>query len=169
MAEEKVETPDDEFVSQEQRDNYAKLEQMLEEVKNSEQEINLVKVLHRAQKIFGHVAREVQIRIAEGLDVPLSEVYSVVSFYSLFTTDARGQTTIEVCMGTACYVKGSEDILQELEEELGIAPGETTADGEYTLETTRCVGACGKAPVVVVGEDVHGGITPEEVETLINN
>jgi NADH:ubiquinone oxidoreductase subunit E len=167
MGKEQLNTLIEEFENSEQHEEYRELEKTLQEIKESGGERNLVKILHRVQKIFGHVSREIQIIIAESLGIPLSEIYSVVSFYSLFTTEPRGDTTVEICMGTACYVKGSEDILNKFQEELEITPGEVTEDGKFGLETARCVGACGKAPVVVMDEDVQGGVSVEDVPDLL--
>ncbi|GAB6099327.1 NADH-quinone oxidoreductase subunit NuoE [Halanaerocella petrolearia] len=153
-------------VSAELEEEFNQLEEVLEEARNSEDK-NLVNILHQAQEIFGHVSRDIQIRIAEGLGVPLSEIYSVVSFYSLFSTTPRAENTIEICMGTACYVKGSQEILDKFGEELNIEPGEVTEDGKFGLETTRCIGACGRAPVIVAGEDIHGGLTVDGVSELL--
>jgi len=141
------------------------LEKIIEE--NKGQRGVLINVLHKAQKILGYLPREIQVRVARGLDIPFSKVYSVVSFYSLFSTNPRGKYTIEVCTGTACYVKGAEDILKKLKNELEIEPGETTDDKLFTLETTRCVGACGMAPVVIIGDDAHGRLTVEDVPKLL--
>jgi NADH:ubiquinone oxidoreductase subunit E len=109
----------------------------------------------------------VQIYIAEKLNLPLSEVYGVVSFYSLFTTEPRGKYVINVCLGTACYVKGSGRIMDNLKKELGVGIGETTSDGLFTLEGCRCIGACGLAPVLTVNEQVHGRLTEDDVPRLI--
>ena len=127
----------------------------------------MIKILHEAQKIFGYLSREVLIYTAKDLGVPFAEVYGVVSFYSLFSMKPRGEKTIEICMGTACYVKGAEEILDEFKKELDIEPGEISEDGQYTIETTRCVGACSLAPVVSVDEKVYSKVTPEEVKSII--
>lgn len=146
-------------------EKYEKLDLVLDEYEDVEG--SLVTVLHQAQKIFGHLSRDVQIYVAERLGVPFAEVYGVVSFYSLFTVQPRGEYTIEVCMGTACYVKGSGKILEKLKSQLGIEPGETTEDGKYTLETTRCLGACSLAPIIKIGDDVHGNITAEQISEIL--
>lgn len=143
--------------------------QQLDEIikQHKEQAGSLIPVLHKAQGIFGYLPEEVQIYIAEGLNVPLSEVYGVVSFYSLFTTVPRGKYVINVCLGTACYVKGSGRIMDNLKKELGISVGETTEDGLFTLEGCRCIGACGLAPVLTVNDQVHGRLTEDDVPRLI--
>ncbi|MBM7622578.1 NAD(P)H-dependent oxidoreductase subunit E [Sporohalobacter salinus] len=149
-----------------EEEKFAKLDEIIE--KNQGQEGILINVLHQAQQIFGHVARKVQLHIAEGLDIPFSKVYAVVSFYSLFSTDVRGRYTIEVCTGTACYVKGAEDILEKLKTELEIDPGETTDDGLFTLETTRCIGACGMAPIIKIGDNTHGRLEEDQIPDLLS-
>ena len=123
--------------------------------------------LQEAQEIFGYVPKDIQIRIAEGLGVTLSEVYGVATFYAQFNLEPKGQYTISVCMGTACYVKGSRKVLDKLEEVLGIQAGHTTPDGLFTLNATRCLGACGLAPVMMINEDVYGRLTPDEIPGII--
>lgn len=129
----------------------------------------LIPVLHQAQQIFGYLPKDVQTRIAEGLDLPLSEVYGVITFYSFFTTEPRGKHTIGVCMGTACYVKGASQILQELQNQLSVEIGGTTSDGVFSLTVTRCLGACGLAPVLTIGEDVYGRLTPDKIKDILDN
>ena len=124
-------------------------------------------VLQAAQEIFGYLPEEVQIMVAEGLEVPLSEVYGVASFYAQFTMNPKGKYQISVCLGTACYVKGSGDVYAKLQEKLGIGSGECTPDGEFSLEACRCIGACGLAPVMTVNEDVYGRLEPEEVDGIL--
>lgn len=127
----------------------------------------LIPVLHQAQLIFGYLSKDVQIRIAEGINVPLSEVYGVVTFYSFFSLKPQGRYTIGVCLGTACYVKGAAALVEELEQNLGISVGDTTDDGLFTLSITRCVGACGLAPVLTIDEDVYGRLTPEKIPEIL--
>lgn len=146
-------------------EQYQRLDEVLE--KYEDRNGSLITVLHQAQKIFGHLPREVQIYIAERLGIPFAEVYGVVSFYALFSVKPRGEHTIEICLGTACYVKGAKKILDTLQEELGIKPGETTGDGKFTLETTRCLGACSLAPLIKIGDDIHGNLTIEKVRELL--
>ncbi|WP_027338926.1 complex I 24 kDa subunit family protein [Halonatronum saccharophilum] len=138
---------------------------LLEE-KNNEK-YNLIDFLHEVQNIYGHLSRDIQITIAEEMGLPLSQIHSVVSFYSLFTTTPKGKYTIEVCMGTACYVRGSKDILDKLSKELDIEPGQTTEDKKFTLEGTRCIGACGMAPVVVINGDVYGRIDVDDLPEIL--
>lgn len=128
---------------------------------------NVIPVLHKAQELFGYLPREVQEYVARGLDVPVSEVYGVVTFYSLFTMQPKGRHTISLCMGTACYVKGAQAILDALKEKLSVGPGQTTEDARFTLEVMRCMGACGLAPVLVVDEDIYGRVVPESLAEIL--
>ena len=128
---------------------------------------SLIQVLHHAQGIFGYLPKEVQLYISEKLNIAPAKVYGVVSFYSYFTTEPKGEHVISVCTGTACFVKGSHEILEEFKKILKINPGETTADGKFTLNTLRCVGACGLAPVVSVGDKLYGKFKKEDVKKVI--
>lgn len=128
----------------------------------------LVHVLQRAQSIYGYLPIEVQTYIAEGLGISLSEVYGVATFYSQFSLTPKGKHRISVCLGTACYVKGSDKILEAVEKELGIKCGECTEDGLFSIDSCRCVGACGLAPVMMIGEEVYGKLTPEMVKGIID-
>lgn len=128
----------------------------------------LMPVLQEAQNIFGYVPREVQQRIADGLGVTLAEVYGVATFYAQFSLEPKGQYVIGVCLGTACYVKGSQKVLDKLSEELRIPVGKTTDDGVFTLNATRCLGACGLAPVMMVNDEVYGRLTPDEVPGILS-
>lgn len=128
----------------------------------------LMAVLHEAQDLFGHIPIEIQKMISEELKIPLSEIYGVVTFYSQFSLIPKGKYEIGICLGTACYVKGSKDVLNKVEEILEIDVGETTADGKFSISATRCLGACGLAPVLVVNDDVYGKITPNDVEGILN-
>ena len=134
---------------------------------HKEQQGALMPVLQGAQEIYGYLPIEVQTIIAEELNIPLAEVYGVVTFYAQFTLNPRGTYNIGVCMGTACYVKGSRKVLDKLEEVLGIQAGHTTPDGLFTLNATRCLGACGLAPVMMINEDVYGRLTPDEIPGII--
>lgn len=125
-------------------------------------------VLQAAQEIFGYLPEEVQIIVAEGLDIPLSEVYGVASFYAQFTMNPKGRYQISVCLGTACYVKGAADILSAVEQKLGIKTGSITKDGKFSLDACRCVGACGLAPVMMIGSDVYGRLTPDQVGPILD-
>ncbi len=125
-------------------------------------------VLQAAQEIFGYLPEEVQIMVAEGLDVPLSEIYGVTSFYSLFTLNPKGKYQISVCLGTACYVKGAADVLAAVEQKLSITPGGITEDGLFSLDACRCIGACGLAPVMMINGDVYGRLTPAQVGPILD-
>jgi NADH-quinone oxidoreductase subunit E len=127
----------------------------------------LIAVLHRAQDLFGYLPQEVQLHVAHKLAIPAAKVYGVVSFYSFFNTQPRGDFNINVCLGTACFVRGSANILKEFETQLGIKNGETTNDGIFSLNPIRCVGACGLAPVVMINEKVYGRVQPNEVKKII--
>ena len=124
-------------------------------------------VLQEAQEIYGYLPIEVQKMVAEGLDVPLEEVYGVSTFYSQFALSPKGKYNISVCLGTACYVKGSGDILNKLSEKLGIEAEECTPDGKFSLTACRCIGACGLAPVITVNDDVYGRLTVDDVEDVL--
>jgi len=148
-----------------ERELYERLTQALEKYKGKRGV--LIAALQEAQQIFGYLPRKVMIHVANELTIPLSEVYSVVSFYSLFSTMPTGRIRLEVCMGTACYVKGAEELLKGLKEELGVEPGEVTKDGLFSIATTRCVGACSAAPVLKVGEELHGKMTRDRISPLL--
>lgn len=126
-------------------------------------------VLQAAQEIFGYLPEEVQIMVAEGLDIPLSEIYGVASFYSFFSLNPKGKYQISVCLGTACYVKGAGDILQAVEKKLGITSGGITPDGKFSLDACRCIGACGLAPVMMINDDVYGRLTPDQVAGILDS
>jgi NADH-quinone oxidoreductase subunit E/NADP-reducing hydrogenase subunit HndA len=127
----------------------------------------LIGVLHKAQGIFGYLPREVQEFIAGALGLPVAKVYGVVKFYSFFTMVPKGKFPISVCLGTACYVRGADDIVAEVEKVLGITVGQVTPDGLFSLDTLRCVGACGLAPVMIVAGRVYGRMKPSDVEGII--
>ena len=129
---------------------------------------NLMPILQQAQELYGYLPIEVQTIIAEELNIPLAEVYGVVTFYAQFTLNPRGRYNIGVCMGTACYVKGAGEVLERIQKRLGIEPGGTTPDGRFSLEATRCIGACGLAPVMTVNEEVYGRLTPDEVDKILD-
>lgn len=131
-------------------------------------ENDIIQALHMAQGVFGYLPLEVQTLIAEKLEVPLSQVSGVVSFYSFFSTQPRGKHTIRVCLGTACYVRGGKDIVAELEKELAVAVGETTPDRQFTLEVARCIGACGLAPVMSVDDTVYRHVNVDELDDILN-
>ena len=124
-------------------------------------------VLQEAQEIYGYLPIEVQTMIAEGLNVPVDEVYGVSTFYSQFALSPKGKYNISVCLGTACYVKGSGDVLNKISEELGIEAEECTLDGQFSLTACRCIGACGLAPVITINDDVYGRLTTAEIPGIL--
>ena len=128
---------------------------------------SLIPVLHKAQALFGYLPVDLQEYIAKALDVPASEVYGVVTFYTYFTMQPRGRHTINVCLGTACYVRGAKQVVEAFSELLGIKIGETTPDRRFTLTAQRCFGACGLAPAVMINQDVHGRVNPKKVAELL--
>ena len=128
---------------------------------------SLMPILQKAQDIYGYLPIEVQQMIAEGLNIPLAEVYGVVTFYSQFTLNPKGKYEISVCMGTACYVKGAGELIDRITHILGIEPGEVTPDGKFSLTNTRCIGACGLAPVMTVNDDVYGRLKPEDIDGIL--
>lgn len=127
----------------------------------------LINILHKAQHLFGYLPAEVQRIVAQQLNIAVSKVYGVVTFYSFFSMTPKGEHPISVCMGTACYVRGAEKVLDEFRRVLNINVGETTSDGKYSLSSLRCVGACGLAPVVLIGEKVFGRVVPGDVEKIL--
>lgn len=127
----------------------------------------LIPVLHEAQEIYGYLPIEVQKKISEGLNIQLSEIYGVVTFYTEFSLKPKGKYRVSICMGTACYVKGAGQILDKLKERLGIEVGDCTEDMTFSLDACRCVGACGLAPVLMVNDDVYGKLSPDAVDGII--
>ena len=152
----------------EHEEEQAKLEKLSRLVeKNRGREGILIQVLHSAQEIYGYLPLPIQEMIARGLGMPLSEVSGVVTFYALFSTTPRADHAIKVCMGTACYVRGGQRIVDRLQEELGISAGETTEDRKFSIEICRCLGACGLAPVVMIDEDIHQQVNPDKIEKIL--
>lgn len=129
----------------------------------------LIEVLHKAQELIGYLPRQVQVKIADGLGISVNEVFSVISFYSHFSIKPKGKYNVCVCKGTACYVKGSPDVLTRLEHELAIKAGDTTDDGKYSLHVVRCLGACGLGPVMTVNNTAHGLLKPEKAASIVKN
>ena len=127
----------------------------------------MMPVLQEAQEIYGYLPIEVQTIIAKGLGTSVEEVYGIASFYSQFKLNPDGQVAIAVCLGTACYVKGSGEIIEEISKQLNLPVGSTTSDGKYSLEATRCIGACGLAPVLTVNGDVYGRLTKADVADIL--
>lgn len=135
--------------------------------KYKDQQGALIPVLHEAQDIYGYLPLEVQKMVADGLGVSVTEVYGVVTFYAQFSLTPKGEYKIGVCLGTACYVKGSGQILEKILSNLKIKVGECTPDGKFSVDATRCIGACGLAPVMTVNEDVYGKLQPDEVDAIL--
>lgn len=143
-----------------------KLREIIESFKD--QKGALMPILQKAQVLYGYLPIEVQTIIAQELCLSLSEVYGVVTFYAQFTLNPKGENRVSVCLGTACYVKGSANILSKVEEILGIEEGGITPDGKFSLDATRCIGACGLAPVMVINDEVYGQLVPEDVPDILN-
>lgn len=133
-----------------------------------DQKGSLMPIMQRAQEIYGYLPEEVQKMIADKLDIPLEKVYGVATFYSQFNLAPKGKYQISVCLGTACYVKGSGDILKKFSDRLGISTGECTEDGKFSLDACRCVGACGLAPVIMVNDKVYGRLTEDDVDKILD-
>ncbi len=128
---------------------------------------NLIMVLHRVQEEFGYIPRQAAIKVSDLLDVPLAKIYGVITFYHFFKTTKPGKYNIQVCMGTACYLKGGEDLIQELENLLGIGVNQVTDDGMFSIESVRCVGCCGLAPVAIVAGEVFGKLTKDSLPEIL--
>ena len=154
--------------SQEHADEKLKLLDAYINEQHSEEEA-LISVLHKAQELFGYLPSELQLYVARKLNIPAAKVYGVVSFYSYFSQEKRGKYTINVCLGTACFVKGVEKIMHAFSEQLNIQSGETTSDGLFTLRDVRCIGACGLAPVVMINDKVFGHVKAEDVGKIISD
>lgn len=133
-----------------------------------DKEGSLIMVLHAAQEIFGYLPMEVQQFVADGMELPVSEVSGVVSFYSFFSTEKRGKHTIRMCQGTACYVRGGKKVVDAIKNELDVDVGGTTADGEFTFEIARCIGACGLAPAMMVDDDVYKQVSPAKLRGILS-
>ncbi len=127
----------------------------------------IISALHEIQDEYGYIPEAVQKYLSRELNIPLSEIYGIITFYSRFSLMPKGKYNVQVCMGTACYVKGAEAVLKEFREKLGVHEGETTEDGKFSLEAVRCIGACGLAPAIVVNSEVYGKVTPEKVAEIV--
>ncbi|MFA7116709.1 MAG: NADH-quinone oxidoreductase subunit NuoE [Bacteroidales bacterium] len=143
-----------------------KIAEICKEFDNKEGD--LINVLHKVQGAFGYLPEEVQREIAKHLNIPVSKVYGVVTFYSFFTMTPKGKHSISVCLGTACYVRGAEGILDEVKKELGIDVGGVTDDGQFSLDCLRCIGACGLAPVMLIDEKVYGRLVPDMIPDILS-
>ncbi len=145
--------------------NFIELKEYIDSIRHSQG--LLMQTLHKAQEIFGYLPIEVQKFISTELDIPLSEVYGVTTFYTQFSTEPKGKHKIGVCLGTACYVKGAQQILDKLSKELKVEVGQTTKDNLFTLEATRCLGCCGLAPVMMIDQDVYGKLDPKNIPEIL--
>ncbi len=128
---------------------------------------NLIMVLHKVQQTYGYIPRDVAIETSKLLDVPLAKIYGVVTFYNFFKLQKAGKYIIQVCLGTACYLRGGDDVIKEFEKQLGIGVNGTTADGLFSIEAVRCIGCCGLAPAAVINGEVHGKLTTKDVAGII--
>lgn len=146
-------------------ENFQKLHAVIQHYKHIQGP--LMPVLNEAQEIFGAIPYEVQKPISEELNIPLAEIYGVVTFYSQFTLEPKGDYLIAVCMGTACYVKGAQKLLDQIVTRLGVKVGETSPDGRYSVEATRCIGACGLAPVLTVNNAVYGRLIEGDIQGIL--
>lgn len=147
------------------KEQEARLSQVIEQHRG--QKGALMPIMQQAQDIYGYLPIEVQQMIADGLDIPLEEVYGVATFYAQFALNPKGRYKVSVCLGTACYVKGAGEVFERLQSALGIKGGECTQDGKFSLEACRCVGACGLAPVLMVNDDVYGRLVPDDVDDIL--
>ena len=147
------------------QDDVTKIKEICTSFGNDPRE--LINVLHKCQEHFGYLPAEVQEVISNELVVPVAKIYGVVTFYSFFTMTPKGKHPVSICMGTACYVRGAEKVLDEFKKELGLQVGQTTGDGKFSLSSLRCVGACGLAPVVMVGNKTYGRVAPDDVRNII--
>ena len=143
----------------------AKLKEVIDA--NKHDKSRLMAVMQEAQDIYGYLPMEVQEMIAEGMDVPLEKVFGVATFYAQFSLSPKGKYNISVCMGTACYVKGSQTLLDGLTEKLGIGVDECTADGKFSIEACRCIGACGLGPLLTVNDEVYGKLTADDIDGIL--
>ena len=147
-----------------------KLTKEMEEILNKypKQKDSLIAILNDVQEKYGYIPKNSQQEISNYLNMPMAEIYGVITFYSRFTTEPKGKYNIAVCMGTACFVKGSQSILDRLKERLKISGGETTPDGKFSIDEVRCVGACGLAPVFMVNDEVYGNATVKMVDEVLD-
>ena len=143
-----------------------KMKEILE--KYTQDKDNLIQILNEVQEHYGYISTENQKQVSEYLNIPMAEIYGVITFYSWFTLKPKGKYNVAVCLGTACFVKGSEKILDRVKQKLGIDVGETTPDGKFSIEATRCIGACGLAPVFTINDEVHGKATVEMVDKVLD-
>lgn len=147
----------------------AALDEFIDGLSDTDRRGGLISILHRAQQLFGYLPQEVQLHISRKMGLPVAKVNGVVTFYSYFTEDPKGRNVISVCMGTACFVRGAEAVLTELEGQLGIKAGQTTPDMEFSIDALRCVGACGLAPVVMVNGKVYGKVEAPGIKGILSD
>lgn len=150
----------------ENQEKIEELKKVISEMKDNDGP--LIPIMHHAQDMFGYLPYEIQALIAVEMDIPMTDIYGVATFYTHFIMEPRGETLVGVCMGTPCYVRGSREIVEKLEEELGIDLGETSADRKFTLDITRCMGCCGLAPIIVVNKTVYGNLSPEDIPSIMS-
>lgn len=146
-------------------EKYKEIEQMIRDSKGDRSA--LIPVLQKTQRLFGYVPREIQVKVAEGLGIPLTDVYGTVTFYSFFSLKPKGKYNIQCCNGTACYVRGAPKVIERFEKELGIKAGDTTDDGKYSLQVVRCLGACGLSPTIMVNQDTHARMKADKVPEIL--
>lgn len=154
------------LTNEQKEQNYKVLAAFIEEHKNDKGP--LMKIMQKAQDLFGYLSLETQTVIADALSIPVTEVYGVATFYAQFSLEPKGEHVIGVCTGTACYVKGAAAVLEEVEKQLGCKNGKSTADGKFTIQATRCLGCCGLAPVMVIDEQVYGRLVPADVSGILD-
>lgn len=147
------------------QEDVTKIKEICVSFNNDPQE--LINVLHKCQEHFGYLPAEVQEVVSNELVIPVAKIYGVITFYSFFTMTPKGKHPVSICMGTACYVRGAEKVLDEFKKELGLQVGQTTPDGKFSLSSLRCVGACGLAPVVLVGDKTYGRVAPDDVRNIL--
>ena len=150
----------------ESQEKINELKKIVDKYKDTEG--SLIQVLHEAQELYGYLPLEVQREISTLMNIPLAEIYGVVSFYTQFSINPKGKYKVNVCMGTACYVKGANEVLDKFRTRLSIDVGECTKDRRFSLDACRCIGACGLAPVVTINDDVYGKLTPDDVDAIID-
>ncbi len=155
------------LTEEEKKQKYAELAAFIDEYKDKKGP--LMPVMQKAQDLFSYLSLETQIFIADRLGIPVTDVYGVATFYSQFSLQPKGEYIVSVCQGTACYVKGAKDVLDEVKKNLGIEVGETTADGKFTIQDTRCLGCCGLAPVMTINDKVYGRLVPADIKDILAN
>lgn len=150
--------------------NCSKKDEFLEEVFNTYKPVqdNLIQILNEVQDHYGYIPEHAQKEISEFLNIPMAKIYGVITFYSRFTLKPKGKYNVSVCLGTACFVKGSKEILEAAKQKLGIEEGQTTKDGKFSIDNTRCVGACGLAPVFTINEEVYGKATVKKMNEILD-